>query len=612
MTTKPKARKFRIRRSGPVGAPAAAPEGQAPLPETAPKPAPTSPEAQDEAIMARASGQESAQPAPADTATPATPRGGAARRKASAEQSAGMFDTDSAETDGFGDKPFPGSAAATTAAREGAAPAPEAQSGEVTPNDETSIDATIDAIRKEGLTGRQLRMARRVAQKHGLAPTSDFDAVRLLRGQGIDPFQRATMLELVVPEGQDATAPAKLPQTVAKSTLPGAPAALTDASHREEAIAEIQRDIARRRRRKAMLLFTRLGFFVGLPTLLCGIYFATIATPLYATKSEFVIQQSEAASSPSLGGLFSGTGFATSQDSITVQSFLQSRAAMLRLDDDIGFKSHFQQEWIDPIQRLPENATNEQAYKTYARHVTIGYDPSEGIIKLEVVAADPEVSADFSRALISYAEEQVDQLTQRLREDQMAGARDSFTDAEAKMIAAQNRVLELQTQLGVLDPASESSALMGQITNFETQLGEKRLQLQQLLDNARPNQARVDGVRGDIQRLETLIAQLRAQLTNSGTTTNSLAKVTSELRIAELDLQTRQLMMQQALQQLETARIEANRQTRYLSMGVIPVATDEPSYPKRFENTLLAFLIFSGLYLMISLTVSILREQVSN
>ena len=71
------------------------------------------------------------------------------------------------------------------------------------------------------------------------------------------------------------------------------------------------------------------------------------------------------------------------------------------------------------------------------------------------------------------------------------------------------------------------------------------------------------------------------------------------------------MMMQQALQQLESARIEANRQVRYLSLGVSPVAPDEATYPKAFQNTLLAFLIFAGIYLMLSLTASILREQVT-
>jgi capsular polysaccharide transport system permease protein len=179
------------------------------------------------------------------------------------------------------------------------------------------------------------------------------------------------------------------------------------------------------------------------------------------------------------------------------------------------------------------------------------------------------------------------------------------------MLAAQQRVLELQERVGVLDPVSESQALMTQVANFETQLAEKRLTLQQLLDNQRPNRARVDGTQGDIRRLESLIAQLRSQLTVSGSNTSSLARVSGELRLAETDLQTRQLLMTQALQQVETARIEANRQTRYLETGVNPIAPDTAAYPRAFENTILAFLIFGGIYLMISLTASILREQVS-
>jgi capsular polysaccharide transport system permease protein len=338
-----------------------------------------------------------------------------------------------------------------------------------------------------------------------------------------------------------------------------------------------------------------------------------MATPLYATKTEFVIQQADGAGGAGLGGLFSGTQLATSQDSITVQSYLQSREAMLRLNKDEGFKAHFQQEAIDPIRRLEPDATNEAAFDLYRRMVKIGYDPSEGIIRMEVIAADPDLSRRFSESLISYAEEQVDQLTARLRDDQMEGANTSYADAEAKVFAAQAKVLELQEQVGILDPVSETNVVMGQISGFETQLQQKKLELGQLLDNPRPNEARVAGVRGDIQRLERLIADLRSQLTTkSGPAGESLAAVTGQLRIAEAELQTRQMLLSAAAQQLESARIEANKQVRYLEMGVRPVAPDEPTYPRAFENTLLAFLIFSGIYLMLSLTASILREQVSS
>ncbi len=537
MTTKPKAKKFRIRRSGSLAEPLNKPKASK---TKSPDPAEDMPFAQTE--------------------------------------------------DGFGSEPFPTAAKPVEAAA-------------------TSASEEIEAIKKEGLTGRQLRMARRVAQKYKLAPTSDYDAIRLLRQKGIDPLKRSTMLELVVPADEGDGAASNLPKTIKKHQLPSTEVMSEDNRARE--IYRIQQDISKRRRRRSLLLFTRLAFFVFLPTILVGIYYYTIATPLYATKSEFLIQQANSQSGGALGGLFSGTGFATSQDSITVQSYLQSRDAMLRLDNDIGFKSHFTQDHIDPLLRLETGGTNEAAYRLYKRMVKIGYDPTEGIIKMEVIAADPPVSEQYSRALITYAEEQVDNLTHRLRGDQMRGSRESFEDAEEKMLLSQNRVLELQERLGVIDPASETSALMGQITNYETQIRDKGLQLQQLLDNARPNQARVDGVKGDISRLVALVAMLRSQLTYSGAETASLARISGELRMAEIDLETRQMMMQQALQQLETARIEANRQVRYLSLGVSPIAPDEATYPRAFENTMVAFLIFSGIYLMASLTASVLREQVS-
>jgi capsular polysaccharide transport system permease protein len=536
--------------------------------------------------------------------------------------------------DGFGDTPFPG---ATATAPPAAVPAKPAQRrvsrGAISdtlsqgaadkadkptaktppPADETPHEQDLDTIKREGLTGRQLRMARRLAQKHNMAPTSDFDAVRLLRKQGIDPFQRSAMLDMVTTEENKTNLPAttgnKLPKTVdpAQTLSP----AIMERLSRENDISQIQRDIAKRRRRKTLLLVSRLAVFVGIPTLFAGIYFYTIATPMYATHSAFVIQQADSTGAGAAGGLFSGSPLGGSQDSITVQDYLESRDAMLRLDADVGFKEHFASPAIDAIQRLPENPSNEKAYKVYSDRVTIGYDPTEGLLKMEVVAADPEVSRRFSAALIEYAEERVDNLTQRKREDQMKGARESLEDAETKMKLAQESVVTLQEQLGIISPEAETGALMGQISTFETQLQQKQLQLQQLLDNSSPNQARVEGAQGDIGRLENIVANLRAQMTQASGSSGSLARISAELRMAEVDLQTRQLMAQQAIQSLEIARIEANRQTRYLSLSSSPVAPDEATYPRKFENTVLALLLFSGIYLLASLTAAVLREQVS-
>ncbi|MCM2563524.1 capsule biosynthesis protein [Lutimaribacter sp. EGI FJ00015] len=572
MTTKPKARKFRIRRSHPAATDGAALRKE----DTAPD-----------------------QGQPADRAARPRPT-----------------------TDGVQAQP-----------RQPAAPSgPTAREGQVSSAQEMSVDAQIDAIRREGLTGRQLRMARRVAQKHGLAPTSDFDAVRLLRAAGIDPFQRATMLELVVPEGEHGDGqgnvtpqnglqlaqnklPAdrvQLPQTVPAGGKNLPSTEVSPAERRASEIRNIQRDIARRRRRRLGLLITRLAFFVFLPTLICGWYFYQIATPMYATKSEFLVMQADAQGGGSgIGGLLTGTQFATNQDSIATQSYLQSRDAMQRLEQDIGFKSHFSQEFIDPVQRLGENASDEAAYKIYEDKVKIGFDPTEGVIRMEVIAADPAVSADFSRHLIDYAEDRVDQLSREKREDQMRDARESLETAKIERREAQEKLVALQEST-ILDPEGQIASIRSLIGTLEGQLVEKKLELNSQLANARPNSAKVDSLRREIQLLESELDDQNSRLTDATAGENSLAQKAAAIQMAQADLATADIFLQSALQNMKQTELEASRQVRYLTTSVEPVAPDDPTYPRKFENTILAFLIFSGIYLMISLTASILREQVSS
>ncbi len=515
------------------------------------------------------------------------------------------------------------------------------QSAQPTPPEKDSdaeppeLENTVENIRKEGLTGRQLRMARRVAQKHEIEVESDYEAVRILREKGIDPFQRSNMLELVVPqagaEPHEGGAPdafaslsaqaggagsernkVQLPQTmpIKKQSLPSTE--VSPADRRAEEISNIQRDITRRRRKKLGLLLVRLAFFVALPTFLAGYYFFVLATPMYSTKSEFMITSADNSGGGGLGSLLTGTPIASASDSIATQGYLQSKEAMLRLDQDAGFKSHFLQAWIDPIQRLNENASNEEAYKTYKKNVKIGYDPTEGIVRMEIIAADPVVATQFSKQLIEYAEERLNAVSLNQRENQMQDAMRSFEEAELKRSAAQEELVRLQLEGSTLDPESVIASLRTQISSLETQVIDKEIELASLLNNARPNQSRVDGARSTLNILNEQLKILKDKMTDASQGENSLAELTVRIQMAQADLATRDLLLQSALQQVEQTRVEANRQVRYLNNTVRPLASEEPSYPRAFENTILAFLVFAGIYLMISLTASILREQVTS
>lgn len=575
---------------------------------------------------------------------PAAPTGGGS--------GAGVFDT---EDDGFGnmdfrrdeDRPTPpqdatgaeagraglsGAEAAAALAMQGEADdaaAPGVQQPVAKAETPEQIEAALAAIAGEGLTGRQLRRALLIAQKHQITPKSEYDAVRLLREAGIDPFSRASMLRIVSSEVDMPPAEPAPPRESSRelTRLPGdtvqlpkraKPIALPSTEQRAEVnqageILRMQQDIARRRRRRLALLCARMFAFVLLPTFLAGWYFYLVATPIYSVRSEFVIQQAGPASSGgSLGGLFSGTAFATSQDSIAVQGYLQSREAMGRLDEDLGFRKHFQQPDIDPLQRLEPDATLEAAYKVYRKYLKISFDTTEGVIRMDVMAADPAIAAEWSRQLIRYAEGQVDHLTQRLREDQMKDAKAGYDAAQEALMTSQRTLIKLQEKFKIISSETEVGLIVGQISGLENQITQERLSLAQMEANPEPNQARMEPIKRRIATLESEVAMLRARLTEDSAEASSLAEIQGELLIAQSDMTTRQMLLAQALQSMETARVEANRQVRYLSLSVSPIPPDEPSYPRAFENTLVTMLILLGIYLMVSMTAAILREQVSS
>ena len=193
----------------------------------------------------------------------------------------------------------------------------------------------------------------------------------------------------------------------------------------------------------------------------------------------------------------------------------------------------------------------------------------------------------------------------------MRTARESLDRAKEERRAAQRRLVELQ-EGSILDPEGEIANIRQLIGNVELQLQEKQLALNTQLANARPNTARVEALRSEVQVLSRELAKQNARLTEATEERSSLASQAAEIQMAQADLATSDLVLQSALETKRQSEIEANKQVRYLTVAVKPVASQDPSYPRKFENTLLAFLVFGGIYLLLSLTASVLKEQVSS
>jgi capsular polysaccharide transport system permease protein len=455
------------------------------------------------------------------------------------------------------------------------------------------------------------RMARRKAVRMGLSPSSGEEAAKMLEERGFDITRdRVTMLDTTaavqnpVPGGAEAKAPGQ--------PAPGGPEVISE-EQRQADIKAIQRSIARRRKARFILIALRLMIFVALPTWLAGYYFYVVATPMYEVESQMVIQKPDSGgSSSAVGGLLGGSGLSNLEDSVIVQGYLNSREAMQRLNDENGFISHFQQDFVDDIQRLPPDVSMEAAYEKYQKYVQIGYDPTEGVIRMSVIALTPEKAAEFARALIGFAEVRVDQLAAPVRRDQLTVAQNNYNAAEQAVLDAADHVLALQQSAGIISPDADATGQMTIVNSLEAQLDQRRFDLSEINRNEAPNQAQVQAIEQDIEALVLRISERRAAMFTSNDANTSLARLSGELSIARTNLEMRQMLLQQSLSSLETARVETNRQTRYLSLAVAPIPPDVPTHPKSLENTMLALALFFGIYIFLSLTVAILREQIGS
>jgi capsular polysaccharide transport system permease protein len=366
----------------------------------------------------------------------------------------------------------------------------------------------------------------------------------------------------------------------------------------------------------AAWMMVRVFLLIFVPTILVGVYYFVYATPFYGATSSFVVRTAEGGGLPSADGGLSGLlpggagGISNPQDSIAVQVFIESKEVMHRLDRDHDFRAHFSDESIDVIQRLPADATDEDMYDYYLRRVDVTFDPLEGIIHMALRAASPEASERFSDAIIGYSEVMVDGLSARVRESQIRDAERELEISNASLHEAQGRLTQLKASLNTIDKEITTSTEAQLLATLRNTLVERRTELSVLRTQTRnANDPRIIKKQAEIASIQEQIDEQEERLTGDGP--GSLVEVTSALARAELDVETRMLVYTGALQQLQQAKADAARHHQFLATVVPPVAPDEATYPRKWENTALAFLIFLGAYIVISLTLGIIREQAS-
>jgi capsular polysaccharide transport system permease protein len=191
-----------------------------------------------------------------------------------------------------------------------------------------------------------------------------------------------------------------------------------------------------------------LALFV-LPMMIATLYYGLIAADQYASEARFVVRSlSSGGGIASLGLGASGSnntpmvasnqglGRATSDDTYSVNEYIRSRDAVDRLERDDDLRAILARPEGDFINRYPNLWTRnnkETLYRHYRKLVDVEVQSDSGISVLEVRAFQPEDAQALARALLAHAEELVNKLNLRAREDAVKFASEVVQKAEDRI-----------------------------------------------------------------------------------------------------------------------------------------------------------------------------------
>jgi capsular polysaccharide transport system permease protein len=349
---------------------------------------------------------------------------------------------------------------------------------------------------------------------------------------------------------------------------------------------------------------------VVLPTLLCAVYFARIASDVYISESSFVIRGPERQAATPLGMILKGAGFTRSQDDgYAVQDFILSRDALRALNERLGLRNAFANKDVDMFSRFAGlewwDDSFEALHKYYRKHVDVQLDSVSSVVTLTTRAFTDEDSFRMNQLLLEMSEALVNQLNERGQQDLIRFAAHEVAEAEKQAKAAALTLAQYRNEKGVIDPERQSVIPLQQIAKIQDELIATKIQLVQLQMLAKGN-PQIPALK---KRAKFLEAEIEAESMRVAGGGRSLASKAAEFQRLALEKEFADKQLTIALVSLEQARNEAQRKQLYLERIAQPSKPDMAMEPRRLRGVAATCILGLIVYGVITILIAGIREH---
>lgn len=384
-------------------------------------------------------------------------------------------------------------------------------------------------------------------------------------------------------------------------------------------VIELPKRPANTKARPRYWLRASFVLLVIVPIIASAIYFAFIASDRYAVEIKFAVRSPSGESGgPDLSGLMGGmsSGGITTVDSYMVTDFLQSRDLIDKLEERVDLRRMFDRDGIDYFSRFSRDRPKEEFVKYLKWRINPYFDNSSQIITVEVQAFSAEDAQLLASEVLALSGELINEVSERARLDTVRSAEEEVRRNETLLREHRAKMAKFREDGQDVDPTRSVEAQQQLLGRLESELSEKQTELATLLEFLNTEAPRVKFLDSEIAALEKQVERQRARLGAGGDPAGAggdggetLSQRVSSYEGLAVDLEFLQRAYVSSMTSLEAARLEADRQQRYLAAFVLPSLPEKAIYPYRFLNVVLIAVVAFMAWSITVLFGAIIREH---
>ncbi|HVB15349.1 MAG TPA: hypothetical protein VNF04_02330 [Stellaceae bacterium] len=418
------------------------------------------------------------------------------------------------------------------------------------------------------------------------------------------------------------TAPQTAPQPPVSALVPADAAPPAPAGGQRELIGLSDRrlDRSERPRRLPVRLPVRPSLHVVsfvllvlIPTAIAAAYYFAIAADQYVAEFRFTLTTAEMPRVETLS-LLAGAAPAspaTLESQVLVQ-YIASRAIIDQIDGSLDVRRLFSPPSADWWARLPPAAPIEEVVRYWKNQVDPFYDPADGTVTVKVRAFARDDALRLAQAVVASCEKLVNDLSLRARRDRLLHARADLSQAETRLKSVLGEISALRDREGLIDPARTAEATGALATRLRQELISANAKLATLKAYMHDDAPTVKVLRARIRSLEIQQRSLAREITDPNKAhPDALSHVLGSYEQLDAERKFAEAAYQHALQSLDEARANADRQHVFIASFIPPSRPEQALYPRRWRALGTVALIAFALWGIGSLAAQSIRDHLA-